>query len=113
MKIKTMIIAGSIAFLAAACSNKGNPEYDAALSSLEKIIVEYESVAKKENFCMEDSLKLMQEITPQMNAMNQKLQAFNASKEEPSAAQRERYIALTQRMSAALQLLSTKNPAGC
>ncbi len=113
MKIKSIIISAVFIMLASACAPKGNPEYDAALNSLEKIIVEYENFVKKEQFCMSDSLKLIQEVTPQMTAMNQKLEQFNASKEEPSADQKARYMALAQRMSAALQALSTKQPAGC
>ena len=113
MKLKSIIITASLILLTAACSPKGNPEYDAALNSLEKIIVDYESFVKKDKFCLADSLKLMKEVTPQMTAMNEKLQQLNASKEEPSADQKTRYAALAQRMAAALQELATKKPSGC
>jgi len=88
-------------------------KFDQMLDNYEEIIVEYESIAKKEVICKDDWMNLLNEVNPKLVTMAGDMQASEKEANEASPMWMKRYMELTMRYSKMAQELSKKQPSSC
>ena len=88
-------------------------KFDQMLDDYEAIIVEYETIAKKEVICSADWMNLMSEVNPKLIAMGSQMQALQQEAQQASLLWLDRYMELTMRYSKMAQELSLKKPSSC
>ena len=94
-------------------STVSNTKFDQMLDDYEAIIVEYETIAKKDVICNEDWMNLMSEVNPKLIAMGSDMQALQQEAQQASLLWLDRYMELTMRYSKMAQELSLKKPSSC
>jgi len=94
-------------------STVSNTKFDQMLDDYEAIIVEYETIAKKDVICNEDWMNLMSEVNPKLMAMGNDMQASQKEAQQASPLWLKRYMELTMRYSKMAQELSKKKPGSC
>ena len=88
-------------------------KFDQMLDNYEAIIVEYETIAKKEVICTDDWMNLLNEVNPKLLAMTEDMQASEKEAMNASPMWMQRYMELTMRYSKTTQELSKKQPGSC
>ena len=94
-------------------STVAKTKFDQMLDNYEAIIVEYETIAKKEVICTDDWMNLLNEVNPKLLAMTEDMQASEKEAMNASPMWMQRYMELTMRYSKLTQDLSKKQPGSC
>jgi len=103
MQLKTVVVCFALAVSVSACSSKEEIAYNSELNSMEKVLIELETFANKDEICLEEFEKLAMTVKTQSESVRESVKKLTEVKYMPTDKQKARALDLEARLSKALE----------